>query len=64
MGGYFAGSLAVMTDAAHLLSDIAGFLVSLFAIWIAQRSPNRRFSFGYYRAGIICDVSFTLDVLL
>ncbi len=28
LGGYFSGSLAIMTDAAHLLSDGAGLLVS------------------------------------
>ena len=28
--GYLAGSLAIMSDATHLLSDLAGFLISLF----------------------------------
>jgi zinc transporter 2 len=51
VGGYLAGSLAVMTDAAHLSSDFVGFLVSLFAIWIGRQAPTRRFSFGYFRAG-------------
>ena len=32
VGGYIAGSLAVMTDAAHLLSDLAGFLISMFSL--------------------------------
>lgn len=53
VGGYLAGSLAVMTDAAHLLSDFVGFLVSLFAIWLGQRPPTRKLSFGYYRAEIL-----------
>jgi zinc transporter 2 len=52
VGGYLAGSLAIMTDAAHLLSDFVGFLVSLFSIWLGSRTPTRRFSFGYYRAGM------------
>ena len=51
VGGYLAGSLAIMTDAAHLLSDFVGFLVSLFSIWLGSRTPTKRFSFGYYRAG-------------
>jgi Co/Zn/Cd efflux system component len=54
VGGYLAGSLAVMTDAAHLLSDFVGFLVSLVAIWLGRRTPTRRFSFGYFRAGMCC----------
>ncbi len=43
-----------MTDAAHMLSDFAGFLISLLAIWISKRPPSRGMSFGWYRAGIMC----------
>jgi zinc transporter 2 len=35
VGGYLSGSLAIMTDAAHLLSDFASMLISLFSLWIA-----------------------------
>lgn len=31
-GGYLAGSLAIMTDAAHMFSDVAGFMISYIAI--------------------------------
>ncbi len=51
-GGYFAGSLAIMTDAAHMLSDLAGFLISLFAIWVGSRPPSKGMSFGWHRAGV------------
>ena len=34
LGGYFAHSIAIMTDAAHLLSDFSGFLISISAIII------------------------------
>ncbi|XP_064396807.1 probable proton-coupled zinc antiporter SLC30A4 [Halichondria panicea] len=53
LGGYFAGSLAIMTDAAHMLSDLAGFLISLFAIWVGSRPPSKRMSFGWHRAEVI-----------
>ena len=33
--GYLAGSLAIMSDATHLLSDLAGFLISLFSLYLA-----------------------------
>ena len=52
LGGYFSGSLAIMTDAAHMLSDFAGFLISLFAIWLGSRPSSNRMSFGWHRAGI------------
>ena len=63
-GGYFANSLAIMTDAAHMLSDFAGFLISLFAIWVSKRPPSRGMSFGWYRAGeytVVYVCSATID---
>ncbi|RKP06015.1 cation efflux protein, partial [Thamnocephalis sphaerospora] len=53
VGGMLAGSLALMSDAFHLLSDIAGFGISLLAIHIAQRPPSKRYSFGYHRAEVV-----------
>ncbi|XP_046639144.1 zinc transporter 2-like isoform X1 [Daphnia pulicaria] len=53
VGGYLSNSLAVMTDAAHMLSDFTSFLVSLFAIWVSSRPPSKKMSFGYYRAEIL-----------
>ncbi|VDP28640.1 unnamed protein product [Soboliphyme baturini] len=42
-----------MTDAAHLLTDLASFLISLFSIFIASRPATRRMSFGWHRAEVI-----------
>ncbi|XP_067003669.1 proton-coupled zinc antiporter SLC30A2 isoform X2 [Anabrus simplex] len=53
VGGYMAGSLAVMTDAAHLLSDLVGFVISLLAIWMGRRPATRSLSFGYHRAEVL-----------
>lgn len=53
IGGYLAGSLAVMTDAAHLFSDLIGFFVSLISIWIGKKSPTRVMTFGYHRAEVL-----------
>lgn len=52
-GGILAHSLAILTDAAHLLSDLAGFLISLFALWITAMPPTSRLSFGFHRAEIL-----------
>ena len=51
-GGYLASSLAILSDAAHMLSDFASFLISLFAIWVATRKPSKGMSFGWHRAGL------------
>ncbi|XP_014668620.1 PREDICTED: zinc transporter 2-like [Priapulus caudatus] len=52
-GGYFADSLAIMTDAAHLLTDFASFMISLFALWVASRPATKQMHWGYYRAEVI-----------
>jgi len=52
-GGAIAHSLAIMTDAAHLLTDFASFLISLFAIYLAGRPATKRMSFGWYRAEVM-----------
>lgn len=52
-GGLFAGSGAIMSDAAHLLSDLVGLLVSLSAVWLRQRPPTKSLSFGFYRAEVL-----------
>ena len=52
VGGYFAGSLAIMTDAAHLLSDAASFAISLGAVWLAERPRTAHATFGFHRVEI------------
>jgi zinc transporter 2 len=60
-GGYMANSLAIATDAAHLLTDFASFMISLFAIWVASRPATKRMSFGWHRAEVI---GATISVLM
>lgn len=52
-GGIFAGSLAIVSDAAHLLTDFASFLISLLALYLASRRATKKLSFGWYRAEIL-----------
>lgn len=53
VGGYISNSLAIMTDAAHLLSDLASFIISIVAILMARKAPTSSYSFGFHRAEII-----------
>ncbi|XP_068624994.1 proton-coupled zinc antiporter SLC30A2-like [Battus philenor] len=53
IGGYLAGSLSVMSDAAHMLSDCGGFALALFAFRCARRPPNATMSYGYRRAEVL-----------
>lgn len=53
VGGLYANSLAVLTDAAHLLTDIAGFAISLFAIWATSWESTAIQSYGFFRLEIL-----------
>jgi len=53
VGGWLAGSLALLADAGHMFSDAAALGLSLFAAWIVERPPTPTHSYGYYRAEIL-----------
>ena len=53
IGGYVSNSIAIMTDAAHMFSDVAGFGISIIAIKYGLRKPNESHSYGYHRAEVI-----------
>lgn len=60
VGGYLAGSLAIMSDAAHLLSDCISFIVALTAIGLANKSSDNCMTFGYKRIGNMMKFQFNL----
>ena len=53
VGGWLAGSLALVSDAGHMATDAAAFAVALFAQAIARRPPSARASYGYARAEVL-----------
>lgn len=53
IGGYLSNSVAIMTDAAHMFSDVAGFLISILAIKQGLKAPSRKFSYGYHRSEVL-----------
>jgi cobalt-zinc-cadmium efflux system protein len=50
LGGWWAGSLALLSDAGHMLTDSASLALATVAAWLAQRPPSRRHSYGLGRA--------------
>lgn len=46
-----SNSLAIMTDAVHMLADVLGILFSLLALWLSTKPPSKRFTFGLHRLG-------------
>ncbi|KAF4071777.1 hypothetical protein AMELA_G00266580 [Ameiurus melas] len=61
VGGYIANSLAIMTDALHMLTDLIGIVVSLLALWLSSKPPTHTFNFGLHRLEVM---SAGISVLL
>ena len=53
IGGVLTGSLALISDAAHMLTDAAALAIALAAIRIARRPADRRRTYGYHRFEIL-----------
>jgi cobalt-zinc-cadmium efflux system protein len=53
VGGWLTNSLALLSDAAHMLSDVAALGLTLFALWMAGRPATAAKTFGYHRAEIL-----------
>lgn len=49
IGGVLSGSLALLADAGHMLTDAAALLMALLALQFARRKPNARHTFGWLR---------------
>lgn len=53
IGGLLTGSLALLADAAHMLTDVFGLSLALFAIWFGSKQATPERTFGFYRAEIL-----------
>jgi zinc transporter 2 len=53
LGGYFSNSVAIMTDAAHMLSDVSAFLISILSIYFGRQKANNIDSYGYHRTEVL-----------
>ena len=60
-GAVWTGSLALAADAGHMLTDVGGLALALFAVWVAARPPTPEKTYGYYRVEIL---AATVNALL
>jgi cobalt-zinc-cadmium efflux system protein len=56
VGALISGSLALLADAGHMLTDAAGLGLALLAIWFASRPATPGRTYGYYRLEILAAV--------
>jgi cobalt-zinc-cadmium efflux system protein len=57
VGGWWYGSLALLADAGHMLSDSASLIVTVIALRLARLPPNPRRTWGYQRAEVLAAVT-------
>ena len=63
VGGWWTGSLALLSDAGHMLTDGAALALAAVAAWIARRPPSARHSYGLGRAEVFAALVNALAML-
>ncbi|HET9037284.1 MAG TPA: cation diffusion facilitator family transporter [Myxococcaceae bacterium] len=53
IGGWLTGSLALLSDAGHMWTDVSALGLALLAAWFAGRPANRKRTYGYVRLEIL-----------
>jgi cobalt-zinc-cadmium efflux system protein len=61
--GLLTGSLALLADAGHMLTDVAGLALALAAMKVAERPPSPRRTYGYHRVEILAALANGLALL-
>ena len=64
VGGLVTGSLALLADAAHMLTDVAGLALALVAIRFAAREATSRLTYGYLRMEVLAALTNAVVLLL
>lgn len=53
VGGLVANSLSILTDAAHMMSDVAGFVISFVSLQIVRSMPTDEYTYGFRQAEVV-----------
>lgn len=53
IGGFYANSLALLSDAVHMLTDAGALTLSLVVIWVARKAAPRGYTYGFQRVEIL-----------
>jgi cobalt-zinc-cadmium efflux system protein len=61
--GIYTNSLALLADAAHMLTDAGGLALALFAIWFAEKPATPERTYGYHRAEILAALANAVVLL-
>src|SRR6185295_7989798 len=64
VGGWWTGSLALLSDAGHMLTDGAALGLAALAAWMARRPPSARHSYGLGRAEVLAALVNAVTMLV
>ena len=64
LGGWWTGSLALVSDAGHMLTDGGALALGALAGWMARRPPSRLHSYGFGRAEVFAAVINAITMLV
>ena len=53
IGGWWANSLALLSDAGHMASDALALIIAAFAAWVSTKPPSAKHSYGLGRAEVV-----------
>ena len=63
IGGWLAGSMALMADAMHMLSDAAGLIIAVIAVLVGRRQASAQATYGYRRVEVLAALANAVMVL-
>ncbi|MBU8542032.1 cation diffusion facilitator family transporter, partial [Falsiroseomonas tokyonensis] len=64
VGGWLSGSLALIADSGHMVSDAAALLLALIAYRVAARSPDAVRTYGFHRVRVLAALANGASLLL
>lgn len=64
IAGYYANSLALISDAGHNFADALALILAWYGIWIAKRPADDKRTFGYHRTGIFAALINALTLIM
>lgn len=64
IGGMLTGSLALLSDAGHMLTDVAALVLAMLALWFASKPATPEKTYGYYRMEILAALANGVALVL
>ncbi len=62
--GILSGSIALLADAVHSLSDVSACVAVWFGLRLAQKKPTEEFPYGYYKAETLASLTVSIIILI